>query len=839
MLNTKNKTLIFILIFILISLSYVEKSFSLSSNTDNFEKKILIINSYHRGFKWTDDTVNSFIDTIKESDPESKFSLYIEYLDWKKYPTQMNLNNMYSSLKYKYSNIPIDLIVTTDDKALELAMKTRQDFFSEIPIVFMGISEGNYEKLAIEDTNITGVIENLDLKPTIEIAKLAKPGFNKLYTIHDFTESGISMNKEIVKTVKEIDENINCISFPPMNINDLVASVKELPDDSVLLLTTFYRDSEGLTVENIEFSELISANSNVPVVSLYDFYMGEGVLGGAMLQGSVQGKLAAQQSIKVLNLQDQSKRISVINPKSNIMVDYRQLVRNKISPDKLPKDTIILNKPLSFRESNPESFFLISMIIFLLILLVLILAYNSRRLLKAKKQLQNQNQELKILYEQIYSSEEELKQIVYFDALTGLPNRIALKNDIELFTESFKNESAALIIMDIDNFKYINDTLGHHFGDELLIKIGNVFLNLSPENIRVYRIGGDEFAFWIRDTNDKVESIAYDIMDCVVEPVYINETRIQTTISMGIAIYPFAGADVEQLLKNADIAMYEAKHQGKERFIFFDDVMNHKMIEKTRIEYNLQFALQNDEFKLYYQPQYQTKTNKITGFEALIRWNNEELGSVSPSDFIKIAEESQKIVAIGKWVFRNACDFAARLIASGHKDIKISINISIVQLIQDDFIDFILQTIKSKKLNYNVIELEITESVLIRSVQEAYIKLEALRKKGVSVSLDDFGTGYSSLSYLQNLPITTLKIDRAFVEDITKNKISENLASFIISMAHQMNLQVVAEGVETKHQLDILKKYDCDKIQGFYFSRPVPEEEALLLLEKNIIEINI
>ena len=479
------------------------------------------------------------------------------------------------------------------------------------------------------------------------------------------------------------------------------------------------------------------------------------------------------------------------------------------------------------------------MIIFLLILLVLILTYNSKRLLKAKKQLQNQNQELKILYEQIYSSEEELKQIVYFDALTGLPNRIALKNDIELFTESFKNESAALIIMDIDNFKYINDTLGHNFGDELLIKIGNVFLNLSPENIRVYRIGGDEFAFWIRDTNDKVESIAYDIMDCVVEPVYINETRIQTTISMGIAIYPFAGADVEQLLKNADIAMYEAKHQGKERFIFFDDVMNHKMIEKTRIEYNLQFALQNDEFKLYYQPQYQTKTNKITGFEALIRWNNEELGAVSPSDFIKIAEESQKIVAIGKWVFRNACDFAAGLIASGHKDIKISINISIVQLIQDDFIDFILQTIKSKKLNYNVIELEITESVLIRSVQEAYIKLEALRKKGVSVSLDDFGTGYSSLSYLQNLPITTLKIDRAFVEDITKNKISENLASFIISMAHQMNLQVVAEGVETKLQLDILKKYDCDKIQGFYFSRPVPEEEALLLLEKNIIEINI
>ena len=319
----------------------------------------------------------------------------------------------------------------------------------------------------------------------------------------------------------------------------------------------------------------------------------------------------------------------------------------------------------------------------------------------------------------------------------------------------------------------------------------------------------------------------------------MDKIKIHTTLSMGIAVYPFAGKTVQQLLKNSDIAMYEAKQRGKERYVFFDDVMNYRIIEKTKIENNLQFALDNKEFMLYFQPQYKTSNDKISGFEALIRWKSRELGMVPPNDFIKIAEESQKIVAIGKWVFVNSCDFASKLIKRGYKDIKVSVNISIVQLIQDDFTDFILATIESKNLDFKLIELEITETVLIRSVQEAYTKLETLRSKGVSISLDDFGTGYSSLSYLQNLPITTLKMDRAFVEDITKNTITENLASFIISMAHKLNLEVIAEGVETKLQLDILKKYNCDKVQGYYYSKPVPEEQAFLLLENKGVDRNL
>ena len=839
LLSIRPRVALLIIVMMALIVSQFEYSYSLSQSKVEQEKHILVLNSYHRGFKWTDDTVTSFLETLESLSPEHKYAFYIEYLDWKKYPTQKNIENMYANLRYKYGSKPIDLIVATDDKALELAIDYRQEQLKNIPIVFTGVSQDSFKLLSNDEENITGVIENIDLEPTIQIAKLIKPDFNKIYTIHDFTESGIAMNKEVSSTVKSIDASLNCIALPPMAVDDIIASVKELPSDSIVLITTFYRDAQGLIVENSEFASLISKYSNVPVFSLYDFYLGYGVIGGAVLQGSKQGELAAKLANDYFDDKELKSLTPVVDPKTEVIVDYNEITKYKVDIDKLPKDTVILNKPLSFKESNPEAYYLVMTVIFLLILLVLSLIYYTRRLIRTKRQLESQNEELHDLYEQIYNSEEELKNLVYFDSLTKLPNRIALTNDIQEHVKQQESITAALMIIDIDNFKYINDTLGHHFGDEFLIEIAKIFLNLSSQSIRVYRIGGDEFAFLVTASMPQIEMAAQEIMNCFHKPIYMDKIKIHTTLSMGIAVYPFAGKTVQQLLKNSDIAMYEAKQRGKERYVFFDDVMNYRIIEKTKIENNLQFALDNKEFMLYFQPQYKTSNDKISGFEALIRWKSRELGMVPPNDFIKIAEESQKIVAIGKWVFVNSCDFASKLIKRGYKDIKVSVNISIVQLIQDDFTDFILSTIESKNLDFKLIELEITETVLIRSVQEAYTKLETLRSKGVSISLDDFGTGYSSLSYLQNLPITTLKMDRAFVEDITKNTITENLASFIISMAHKLNLEVIAEGVETKLQLDILKKYNCDKVQGYYYSKPVPEEQAFLLLESKGVDRNL
>ncbi len=611
--RTRAKLLIVVLIALFIN-SFELISYSLSQSVIEQEKHILVLNSYHRGFKWTDDTVTSFLEKLSESSLDYKYAYYVEYLDWKKYPTQKNLENMYASLKYKYSSKAIDLIVTTDDKALELAISYRNEEAIDVPIIFTGVSYESFKKLSYNQENITGVIENIDLKPTIDMAKLIKPDLNKVYTIHDFTESGIAMNKDVSTNIKNIDKNINCIALPPMSIDELVLSVKELPSDSIVLLTTFYRDAQDLILENFEFANIISQNSNAPVFSLYDFYLGYGVIGGSVLQGSKQGELAANLTKEYFDKNKIKILPDIVNPETEIIVDYNEISKYKFEINQLPKDTVILNKPLSFKESNPQAYYLIMTVIFLLILLVLSLVYYARRLIKTKKQLENQNEELQDLYEQIYSSEEELKKLVFFDSLTKLPNRLALTNDIKEHIENHESQNLALMIIDIDNFKYINDTLGHHFGDEFLTEIAKIFLNLSSQNVRIYRIGGDEFAFLVKGISSQIEVTAKNIMACFDKAVFINKVKIHTTLSMGIAVYPFAGKSVQQLLKNSDIAMYEAKQRGKEQYVFFDDIMNYRIIEKTKIENNLQFALDNKEFMLYYQPQYTADSEKNIWF---------------------------------------------------------------------------------------------------------------------------------------------------------------------------------------------------------------------------------
>ena len=359
LLSNRPRVALLIIVMMALIVSQFENSYSLSQSKVEQEKHVLVLNSYHRGFKWTDDTVASFLETLENLSQEHKYAFYIEYLDWKKYPTQKNIENMYANLRYKYGSKPIDLIVATDDKALELAIDYREEQFKNIPIVFTGVSQDSFKLLSDNQENITGVIENIDLEPTIQIAKLLNPDFNKIYTIHDFTESGIAMNKDVSSTVKSIDSSINCIALPPMAVDDIIASVKELPSDSIVLITTFYRDAQGLIVENSEFASLISKYSNVPVFSLYDFYLGYGVIGGAVLQGSKQGELAAKLANDYFDDKNLKSLTPVVNPKTEVIVDYNEITKYKVDIDKLPKDTVILNKPLSFKESNPEAYYLV------------------------------------------------------------------------------------------------------------------------------------------------------------------------------------------------------------------------------------------------------------------------------------------------------------------------------------------------------------------------------------------------------------------------------------------------------------------------------------------------
>jgi diguanylate cyclase (GGDEF) domain len=463
----------------------------------------------------------------------------------------------------------------------------------------------------------------------------------------------------------------------------------------------------------------------------------------------------------------------------------------------------------------------------------------NKHLASSEVSLLQNHEELTALYEELAASDDELKKqfdqmqvLAYNDSITGLPNRLHLQEKImELINNS--SGSVALLFIDLDNFKNINDSFGHSFGDAILMKIGELLNKFENESTFVARLGGDEFAIIV--TNKKIEQViefAENIITNLNTNINRNDITVHISSSMGIAVYPDHVNSYEDLLKSADTAMYEAKKQGKNQFIIFDHSMNQKIYSKYAMESNLRLALDNNELMLYYQPLYCMKNNQILGFEALIRWNSPIYGMVSPVQFIPLAEETGLILPIGNWVLDTACKFINRINQSDGKKKTVSVNISVYQLAQDNFVEDTLRIISDNNLNPKYITLEITESILIEDVEKNLAKIKLLQKNGIRVAIDDFGTGYSSLNYLKALPIAILKLDKTFIDDITKSKIDHDIVKGIILLANSLDLTIVAEGVEDKEQFDCLNRIGCHIIQGYYISRPLPEDQITLLLKE-------
>jgi diguanylate cyclase (GGDEF)-like protein len=448
---------------------------------------------------------------------------------------------------------------------------------------------------------------------------------------------------------------------------------------------------------------------------------------------------------------------------------------------------------------------------------------------KSKDELRLQNEKL-IKNQQILEDyEKELHNQAYHDQLTGFKNRRSLIKNLSELVSSKTKGKVALLILDIDNFKYINDTMGHCFGDQLLMKVSDRFESLIEDDCKIYRLGGDEFVILLENFDEvaTIEKLAVKLLKGCTTGFFIDLSNIFISISIGISLYPEHGDNLDELLKNADIAVYKAKEKGKNRIVFYNKPMNEVISERVRLEKHLRTALDNNEFILHYQPQLDIAANKVSGLEALIRWNSPELGFISPLKFISIAEDTHLIIPIGEWVLKNACLFLKKLHQQGYENLSMSVNISMLQLIQDDFVDKVIEILDESKLNPKYLELEITESILMESYVDIAEKLKSLKCKGVMIALDDFGKGYSSLNYLKQLPISTLKIDKSFVDTILVDDTEKSLTDLIIKIGRTMSLCVVAEGVETQEQLDYLKSHKCSKIQGYFFSRPVPEEEVI------------
>lgn len=456
-------------------------------------------------------------------------------------------------------------------------------------------------------------------------------------------------------------------------------------------------------------------------------------------------------------------------------------------------------------------------------------------IMASEDELRNQYDRLEESRRKLIKSEENLQYLAYHDSLTGLRNRLSLNKHLSAFIQEESEKKGVLFFIDSDNFKLINDSLGHSLGDQLLIEIGKRIHSFCKKDSHVYRLGGDEFVVFVEmiESEQQIREIAQHIIRTLKEPFYIQGSLIHMTVSIGISIYPNHGSSVDQLLKNADIAMFKAKEQGRNRFVFYSDMMNQVLVERMEIEKYLHTALENNEFTLFYQPQIDIILGKISGFEALLRWNNPNLGFVSPQKFIQIAEDTHLIKPIGEWVLKTACSFLKNIHSQGYHDYTISVNISVLQLIQEDFVDTVMQILESTELAPHFLELEITESVLVESFDTMVAKLQILKEKGIHIALDDFGKGYSSLSYLKQLPITSLKIDKCFIDDIAFESKSSKLIGAIVAMGRDMELCVIAEGVETEQQLAFLKEYQCNEIQGYLFSKPLPENQVIQLIKDN------
>ena len=461
------------------------------------------------------------------------------------------------------------------------------------------------------------------------------------------------------------------------------------------------------------------------------------------------------------------------------------------------------------------------------------------RVTQRTRELEESNNQLSQSKRQAETVAKRMEYHAHHDDLTGLPNRILLNDRIntELAHARRQKSMMALLFLDLDRFKLINDSLGHAIGDQLLRVISRRLKNCVRDEDTIARLGGDEFMILLPRITSSSDAgrVGRKITEALVEPVSCNGHEIHITTSIGISIYPFDSTDVETLIKNADISMYRAKELGRNKVVYYTAEMNAGSRKQLALETNLRKALDRGELELHYQPKINTARNTVVGVEALLRWNHPTMGSVSPAEFIPVAEDSGLIIPIGEWVLETAFNQLKEWHDAGHDELTMAVNLSSAQLSRSGIEATIHDSIENAGIDPCMAELEITENIAIHDIDSAIAILNKLKCTGINIAMDDFGTGYSSLSYLRKLPIDIVKIDQSFVRDIPDSKEAILIAQAIIAMAQSLRLSLIVEGVENVRQLNYFRQQGCEVMQGFLFSRPVAAEDILEILNSHTI----
>jgi len=648
----------------------------------------------------------------------------------------------------------------------------------------------------------------------------------------------------VVRSIKE--KNVVCINdisieqgFKPWRENALsrgynsAASVPLLLDDQVCAVLVLYSDQSNVFDE--QFRQLLSNLSEDLSHALKN-------LDAEQKRNTAQKRLhllssAIDQSADAVTIMNAEGIVEYVNPKFTLLTGYRLeeitgkspsiLCCNKVEIEKFNKVLVDLKKGLKWRgefkntKKTGENYWSMDTISPIRDDDGSIVQYVSTS----------------VDYTALRQAQDKIEQLAFYDSLTGLPNRRLLHDRLKQAIKiSSKNYSyIAVLMLDIDKFKNINDSMGYKAGDELIKQVASLLTRHASSGGTVARLGGDEFIIILSNIKDMKEVVFFteNLLEKIREPMDLLGNLISITTSVGISMYPLDGGEGDDLLRSADLAMYHAKSEGRNNFQFYTREMNERALTQLNLERRLKVAVQQQNFELHYQPQVDVETGVVKGVEALIRWV-EEGEYIPPDKFIPVAEECGLMDQIGEWVLKQAFIDAEKLQSLLPKPVTMAINLSVCQFRQPDkLIESVAQKLKDTGLNAGLIELELTESMLIENVEATVESLNALRALGVTLAIDDFGTGYSSLSYLKNFPVDTLKIDRSFIKDIGIDASDAAITVAIITLAHELNMSVLAEGVETEGQLLFLEGHGCSTYQGYFYSKPVPFDALVELLGSN------
>lgn len=813
-INNYRKLLSFALLVFLVfpSMTFAEKG--------NEEKRILFISSY--SYSWLPTVFQ--IKGLQESLEGNDYVINYEFMDQKNTVYSGIYEEFYQYLKFKLrSRTSYDGIMIGDDAALEFAMAYKDELFPHTPIVFEGVDQLERATLAGGDPYITGIVERVDFIANIELAKSLYPNASQLVFIYDEKETGIGPTKQM-KEMKDffIDYDIEYVNMSAYSDEVLIDKLEKYDENSLVFGISIGEQKDNIIHTEEERFKMIAEHTKVPIFSITNAGIGSGLLGGYVINHKQSGFLAGEMMKSILL--DNHFPPVVFDTPATYYFDHDTIQAHQIPLSKLPKDATIINVPETFlRKYANWIVIILSISLFLATVAYVLRRRANLRLQHTYDQLVITESELKAQYEhnQAYTEAliEQEAQIRYqaeYDDLTNLPNRrMALKQLDWLINEK---EVFTIILMDLDDFKEINDTFGHACGDKVIHSIATRLSTKLPEEIYIARFGGDEFLLIVNQLiTDEDQEIMKKIQSVFHAPIVCDSMECHLRMSMGVV---HASCDIHastEMISNADIALFEAKKIGGNSPVFYDIHMRRRLARVKSIQDLLEEACEMDDFKLLFQPQINVSTEKICGYEALVRLKKV---AISPAEFIQVAETSDLILKIGRIVTKKAIEQLVAWRARGVQLHPIAINFSTKQIRDQGYVQYLQTLLLEHDITPDLIEIEFTESIFIDNDEQAIKLFEDFKALGIRMALDDFGTGYSSIRYLTYIPVDKIKLDKSFV-DLYLREGNGALIENIIRLSHSLGLKITVEGVEKKCQYEHLKQLGCDYVQGYYFSKPI------------------